>query len=154
MLIFLDIDGVMVPASAWKKPELLNDGFPAFSSKATATLQIIISEDLTIVLTTSHKKNYSLDQWKQIFKTRSINVNKIETLEVNSENLSRKEELIRWFARKSLHESFVIIDDDKSLNDLPGYLKSHLVLTNPMVGLTPDHVAEVNSIKQKSYEFE
>ena len=33
MLLFLDIDGVMVPAKGWKSPELLNDGFPAFSSR-------------------------------------------------------------------------------------------------------------------------
>jgi hypothetical protein len=30
MLIFLDIDGVMVCVKGWKSPELLNDGFPAF----------------------------------------------------------------------------------------------------------------------------
>jgi hypothetical protein len=31
MLIFLDIDGVMVPAKSWERPVLLKDGFPAFS---------------------------------------------------------------------------------------------------------------------------
>ena len=52
MLYFLDIDGVMVPAEAWKSPELLNDGFPAFSSKATSTLQHLLSEDDIVMLTT------------------------------------------------------------------------------------------------------
>lgn len=27
MLILLDIDGVMVPANSWKRPEFLADGF-------------------------------------------------------------------------------------------------------------------------------
>ena len=45
MLIFLDIDGVMVPAKSWKSPELLDDGFPEFSSAATRVLNLIISEN-------------------------------------------------------------------------------------------------------------
>ncbi|MBX9734763.1 MAG: hypothetical protein K2X37_11935 [Chitinophagaceae bacterium] len=61
MLIFLDIDGVMVPVKGWKSPEFLNDGFPAFSSQATSALQRLIAEDVTIMLTTSftlHPTNY------------------------------------------------------------------------------------------------
>ncbi len=57
MFIFLDIDGVMVPAQGWKSPELLNDGFPVFSNKASRVLQSLISEDTTVMLTTSHKSN-------------------------------------------------------------------------------------------------
>ena len=38
MLLFLDIDGVMVPAKGWKSAELLEDGFPVFSTKATEIL--------------------------------------------------------------------------------------------------------------------
>jgi hypothetical protein len=62
VLIFLDIDGVMVPASGWKTPELLGDGFPAFSNKATSTLQSIVSTDTTIMLTTSHKAKFSVEE--------------------------------------------------------------------------------------------
>ncbi|MDI3318583.1 HAD domain-containing protein [Pinibacter soli] len=43
MLIFLDIDGVMVPAKGWKAPEMLSDGFPAFSNKATNALRNLVS---------------------------------------------------------------------------------------------------------------
>jgi hypothetical protein len=146
MLIFLDIDGVMVPAKSWARPELLNDGFPAFSDKATATLQSIISKDDIIILTTSHKDRYSLEKWKQIFKNRGLNVDNIQSLAANIEKLNRKDEIAKWVLSSNLNDSFVIIDDDKSLNDLPGHLKSHLVLTNPMVGLTQDHVAEIRKI--------
>ena len=31
MLVLLDIDGVMVPANSWKKPEFMDDGFPMFN---------------------------------------------------------------------------------------------------------------------------
>lgn len=80
MLLFLDIDGVMVPAKSWKNPELLNDGFPAFSSKASNALQHLISENVTLMLTTSHKANFSIEEWKSIFRNRGIHINKIERL--------------------------------------------------------------------------
>lgn len=44
MIIFLDIDGVMVPAKGWKVPDQLEDGFPVFSSKATKALQTVIEK--------------------------------------------------------------------------------------------------------------
>jgi hypothetical protein len=31
MLLYLDIDGVMVPRIPWRKPGILEDGFPEFS---------------------------------------------------------------------------------------------------------------------------
>ena len=61
MLILLDVDGVMVPANSWKKPEFHDDGFAVFSSKSASALQKIITETgATILLTTSHKTKYNL----------------------------------------------------------------------------------------------
>ena len=90
MLFFLDIDGVMVPAKGWKSPEFLNDGFPAFSNKATLTLQSLISEEDTVMLTTSHKSKFSIEEWKSIFKNRGINIDKIKSLPENVNNLSQE----------------------------------------------------------------
>lgn len=136
MLLFLDIDGVMVPEKRWKSPEFLDDGFPAFSSQAIQALQSLISEDVTIMLTSSHKLKYTIEEWKTIFKNRGISIEKISALNTNSADLSRTEEIMNWFKLNKVSEDFAIIDDDKSLNSLPDYLKAHLILTNPMVGLT------------------
>ena len=152
MIIFLDIDGVMVPAKSWQSPELLNDGFPAFSNKATRVLQSLISEDATVMLTTSHRSNYTLDEWKVIFKKRGINVEKIESLGNNVDKLSRKDEIINWFNINKINE-FVIIDDDKSLNSLPDNLKKNLILTNPMVGLSDEHLENIKAILKKELQF-
>lgn len=137
MLLLLDIDGVMVPANSWKKPEFLNDGFPAFSQKATQALQKIISEtSADIVLTTSHKSKYEIKEWESIFKNRNIQVNKINRLCENTNYLNRKEEIINWFDSNDIYKEFIIIDDDKSLNALPKFLKDRLVQTSGSVGLT------------------
>jgi hypothetical protein len=140
MLLFLDIDGVMVPAKGWKNPELLSDGFAAFSSKAVDVLQSLISEDTTIMLTTSHKSNYNIDEWKAIFLKRGIHIEKIKLLDKNINNLDRKSEILSWFNLNNVQENFLIIDDDKSLNSLPEFLKKNLILTSPMVGLTKEHL--------------
>jgi len=149
MLLFLDIDGVMVPAKSWKSPEFLNDGFPAFSNKAISMLQKLISDEVTIILTTSHKSKFTIHEWKNIFKNRGLNVENIKSLPENLNNLSRKDELINWFNVNSVHENFVIIDDDKSLNGLPDFLKENFIQTGPIVGLTEEHLEPIKSILLK-----
>ncbi|MBX3163816.1 MAG: hypothetical protein KF900_05000 [Bacteroidetes bacterium] len=140
MLIFLDIDGVMVSAKSWQSPELLQDGFFAFNNKAVVALRKLINGNATVMLTTSHKAKYSISEWKNIFKARGIEINKLDTLKTNSAELSRKDEILNWFNANKTKENFVIIDDDKSLNDLPKDLKQHLILTRSFVGLTEDDI--------------
>jgi len=149
MLFFLDIDGVMVPAKGWKSPDMLNDGFPAFSTKAISALQRLISGDVTIILTTSHKSKFSIDEWKSIFRNRGIDIEKIKSLPENANNLNRKDEIVNWFSVNNVNEDFVIIDDDKSLNELPAYLKERLVQTSPYIGLTEEHLEVIKSISNK-----
>jgi hypothetical protein len=142
MLLYLDIDGVMVPANSWRKPEILEDGFPEFSAKAARSLnRIISSSSADIVLTTSHKYKYTLKEWNNIFRRRNINVNRISRLPKNTKHLNRKEELTSWFNDKRTDNNFLIIDDDKSLNALPEYLKTNLIQTSGSVGLT-DYLAD------------
>ena len=149
MLFFLDIDGVMVPAKGWESPELLNDGFPAFSRNAIITLQHLISKENTIWLTTSHKAKFSIEKWKSIFKNRGINIENIRALPENLNHLSRKDEIVNWFNVNSIDEDFVIIDDDKSLNELPDFIKENLVQTSPYIGLTEEHCEAIKSVSRK-----
>lgn len=138
MLILLDIDGVMVPATSWKPSEILSDGFASFNSRASLNLQRIISETgASIVLTTSHKSSYSLEKWKNIFSLRGINVTNISKLDDNLSNLNRKDEILNWLKNRVV-ENYVIIDDDKSLNGLPSQIKEKLVLTSSLIGLNVD----------------
>ncbi len=149
MLIFLDIDGVMVPAKGWKLPELLNDGFPDFSKKASYVLQRLISDNTTVILTTSHKSNYTINEWKEIFKKRGVNVEKLKLLDNNLNNLNRKDEILNWFKLNTIHETFIIIDDDKTLNALPDFFKENLLLTSSLIGLSDEHLESAKVILNK-----
>jgi sugar-specific transcriptional regulator TrmB len=153
MKIFLDIDGVMVPTKSWQRAELLDDGFLAFSSKAINVLKDIISEDTTIVLTTSHKSRYTIEEWKKIFHKRGIHINKLQSLDENVNHLSRKDEILRWFEINDSNEDFIIIDDDKSLNCIPSFFKKRLVSTSTMIGLTDNHLDEIETILNKKYNI-
>lgn len=134
----MDIDGVMVPAKAWKAPELGIDGFPNFSKKAVSGLNKILSNtNASLLLTTSHKSKYSINTWKQIFADRGI-IAIIATLDNSGKFNSRKDEVLDWLQKHRDERNFVIIDDDKSLYDLPIEYKSSVVLTSPLVGLNED----------------
>ena len=149
MLLFLDIDGVMVPAKSWKRPELLSDGFPAFSGKAAHVLQALVKADTTVVLTTSHKSNFTIGEWKDIFRKRGIEILHLERLPANVLQQSRKDEILNWFNVNAVRDDFVIIDDDSSLHDLPGFLKENVVQTSPQIGLTDEHLALAKSLLAK-----
>ena len=98
---------------------------------------------------TSHKAKFSIEQWKSIFKNRGINIEKIKLLPENFNNLSRKDEIVNWFNVNNIDEGFVIIDDDKSLNELPNFLKDNLVQTSPYIGLTEEHLEAIKSISHR-----
>ena len=141
--IFLDIDGVMVPARGWEKPVLWEDGFPAFSPKAVQALSEIVRSGDTVVLTTSHRTRFTVEQWKRIFLHRGLPLESMELLPENPSNRNRREELQHWFHVNRQEEPFLIIDDDKSLRDLPPSLKDRWIETSPYVGLTPALVSVV-----------
>ena len=151
MLVFLDIDGVMVQGSSWKPVESLSDGFYKFSPKAVSGLQDIISEtDATIVLTTSHKNRYTPREWKTIFSNRGINVPNVSKLQTRKIYANRKEEILTWCKRHKEINNFVIIDDDKSLNGLPRDLKDKLILTNSAIGLTHNDAVQALKLLKKN----
>jgi len=123
-----------------------------FNLRSVNALQRIISEtNASVLLTTSHKTKYNISQWKNLLKLRGINPKKVHRLTTDSLKTSRKDEILEWYREKHVpNEEFVIIDDDKMLNDLPDYLKSNLVLTSPSVGLTDDLADEAISILRKN----
>ncbi|MGL5892135.1 MAG: HAD domain-containing protein [Bacteroidia bacterium] len=150
MKLFLDIDGVMVTTPPWKQVEVLEDHFSAFNKRAAACLQKIISEtNASLVLTTSHKSRFNTSEWKSIFKKRGIDVDQLECLDKNSSNFNRKDEILNWFKGTSQDNGFVIIDDDKSLHDMPASIKERCIITSSLIGLNEEAAQQAISILKK-----
>lgn len=150
MIVLLDIDGVMVHANPHRPIELDTDGFYKFNAVAVQILQstIYFTKD-QIVLSSSHRFKYSVAEWRKIFVRRGLNFRFLSILDFSRrqakvqdavdlhDRISRRTEIFEWItANKVSEQDVIIIDDDKSLNDLPKKLKERLVLTNPYVGLT------------------
>lgn len=139
MKFFLDIDGVMVHANPHKRVDLDDDGFYKFNQTAVDVLNSVISPDGEdeLILSTSHRFRFNIIEWLSIFQSRGINAKNISILDIPVQHKhTRKSEIINWIVRCNLTaDDLVIIDDDKSLNELPNNLKERLVLTNSYTGL-------------------
>ena len=139
MILLLDIDGVLEISPSWKKPEFLEDNFYKFNEQAQKNLiEIIDKINPEIILTTTHRINYNLTEWNQIFKLRGINVDKISKINDAKKATDLKKrniEIEEWFLKNSTAE-FLILDDDKSLNELPNNLKNHWIQIDSMFGIT------------------
>ncbi|MCC9043455.1 hypothetical protein LNQ81_12315 [Myroides sp. M-43] len=68
MRVFLDIEGVMVHSNPNKRVEMAEDGFYAFLDEAVDVFNTIPVEE--IILSTSHKNRFTLEQWNELLKDR------------------------------------------------------------------------------------
>lgn len=139
MILLRDIDGVLETSPAWKKPEFLEDNFYKFNEIARQNLiEIMDKIHPEIILTTTHRMNYNLMQWKQIFALRGIHVDqisKINDAKKVTELKQRNLEIEEWFLKNRTAE-FLILDDDKSLHELPDSLKNRWIQIDAMLGIT------------------
>ncbi len=139
MTILLDVDGVLVTTPGWRTTEQLEDGFLKFNDKAAKNLARIVDETkAAIVLTTTHRINYSLTEWKTLLQNRGIyptSISKLNDITTLDGMANRATEIKEWVDKQMENESFVIIDDDLSLNMLPSSIKDKCVMTKPMIGL-------------------
>jgi len=132
MKILLDIDGVMVSGGSWLVIDRLEDGFYKFKDRSVKTLnELIEKHNADIVLTTSHRGRFTIEEWVNMFETRGIIVNNLDKIEDNY--LSRKQNIIKWVDENN--DDYIIIDDDKRLNSLPLEIKENLILTKSIIGL-------------------
>jgi HAD domain in Swiss Army Knife RNA repair proteins len=81
MTILLDIDGVLVTTPSWQIPDRLDDGFMQFNVTAAQNLLVLYEKtNADIVLTTTHRINYTIEQWHDIFKLRGFDFKNISKI--------------------------------------------------------------------------
>jgi hypothetical protein len=150
VIILLDIDGVLVTTPSWKAAELFDDGFLKFNERASGNLARIVEETKAdIVLTTTHRISYSIEEWKVLLNARGIYPNfisKLNNVTTLTGMASRAIEIKEWIDNYAMNRKFVIIDDDLSINDLPGSIKEKCVLTKPLIGLDDEATQKVLNI--------
>ncbi len=150
MTILLDIDGVLVTTPSWQRVEILDDGFMKFNEKAAHNLQHIVTQtNADIILTSTHRVNFSIEEWKKIFTARVITAKSISKLNDRTKLAdmgSRAEEIAAWVAGNGMQHNYAVIDDDTSLHSLPNEIKMRCVITKSLIGIDEQTVEAVLKI--------
>lgn len=125
----------MVHANPYRTVDMEDDGFYRFKSEAVSAINTI--QNAEIILSTSHRRRYSVTEWTRLFTRRGVHFIEISIIDSDySIHLSRKDEIEIWIETHHLdYNDLIIIDDDKSLYNLKSPLKERVVLTEPYVGL-------------------
>lgn len=135
--ILLDIDGVMVTTPTWRQPAFLADGFMAFDEHCAKNLANLLEQNpAEIVLSSTHRIHYDEATWQILLVNRGIkvnNVSKIDTINHYADFQSRDKEILAWI-NANPYEKFIIIDDDKSLRNLPSDTQKFWVETQFLTG--------------------
>ena len=131
--IITDIDGVLVNTPPWDPVPLAADGFYEFSSHCAKNFGIIVTAawPARIVLSSSHKTKYTLEQWKELSTRRGIAYVDFTLVDANK---TRSKEVKSWLSSNP-GDNYVIIDDDKELGNLSSAAKKHWFQTAPLTGL-------------------
>jgi hypothetical protein len=152
MVILLDLDGVLITTPSWRAVETEADGFFKLNAHAVQNLATILTEtNAALVLTTSHRINYSLTEWAAFFKTRGLlpsTITKVNDCTTLPPAGSRANEIAAWVATQVTNTNYVVLDDDLSLHGLPSTIKSRCVLTKPLIGLDTEATQRVLHILQ------
>ncbi len=137
-IIFLDIDGVMTSGTLQK--EAADEKTYAFSRSSVEALNAILaSNKARIILTSSWRTVFSIEQCCQIFDENGIvQMPRGATVEIAFESKSTE---IRQYLENHQVESYVILDDMKI-----EHFDDHFLRIDPRFGLTMNDVAEANRI--------
>lgn len=142
--VLLDIDGVLATEGAWKPTTIEADGFLKFNDRAAACLaEIIIQTDASVILTSTHRSRYTNDEWQVIFNNRGIIIKAFSTLDDYGDYSlckSRREEIEQFVQTNPDIASYIIIDDDNSLHNLPISIKDRWLQTMPLTGINAEIV--------------
>lgn len=148
MKILLDIDGVMVITPTWKQPEFLPDNFMAFDKHCGENLAKLVefiqskNQRVEIVMTSTHRIHYSEEQWQILLNNRGIfpnSVSIINTITSFAQIGKRLDEILEW-AKLHPNEAFIILDDNKSLRELPLTLQSYWVECQFLIGFNAENL--------------
>ncbi len=151
MEILLDFDGVLITTPSWRKVARLDDGFLAFNPQCACNVaEVVAHYSAEVVLTTTHRIHYDNQTRQQLLANRGIithKVSKINEVKHHFEIGNRCDEIMQWVEQQA-NTNFIIIDDDKSLNNLPPTIKYKWIQTDFMLGFT-DELKEITLRKCK-----
>ena len=140
LILFLDLDGVLITSPPWRPGEIDKDGYSTFNKICIENLNKLLDEGyFEIYLTSARRRTKAKDEMNKIFKTRGVGSKIKDYIPISEKRISRKQE-IEDFINENEVRRFLIIDDDKSLNTFEP--KTNLIQTDYLKGFTSDKLEE------------
>ncbi|GAB5416196.1 MAG: hypothetical protein Crog4KO_12200 [Crocinitomicaceae bacterium] len=134
LTIILDLDGVLITTPPWKPDQMDSDGYSLFNKSCVENLNKLLDHvDAELWLSSTRRTVKTLSEFNQIFKHRGINGSIKGFLPEYENCFSRKEEVLK-FIEEHKCKNYLIIDDDKSLDDLDDSIKQRLIRTELLNG--------------------
>ena len=148
-VIILDLDGVLILTPPWKSDKIDVDGYSQFDRQSVTNLNILMSNvDAELWLSSNRRFGKTLEEFRQIFILRQIEAPLIGFLPLKNLNTPRKDEVCNFLDQEPI-KNFLIIDDDKSLNNLDPLRKSFWVSTDSMIGFNSEKLKESEALVRK-----
>ena len=140
--LILDLDGVLITTPPWKADKIDPDGYSKFNDDCIKNLNELLEKvEIEIWLSSTRRTVKTLDEFNNIFKNRKIRKSITGFVPVYENIKNRKEEVERFINERKL-ENYIILDDDKSLNELNFEMKKNLVLTELIKGFDQEKLNE------------
>lgn len=142
MHLILDLDGVLITNPSWKADQIHSDGYSEFNESCVENLNRLLTlAEFDIWLSSTRRTMKTLTEFNLIFKNRGIEKQIAGFLPEYANCRNRKEEVLNFITELKLSD-FLIIDDDKSLNELESGIKEKLILTELMKGFNSEKLKE------------
>lgn len=144
-IIFLDIDGVLrTHKSDLENSIILNQEIPIrvydrrFDSKSVNNINYIVHyTGAKIVVSSTWRNNFSIQELKEIFRDRGITAEVIDKTDIG---LTRGEEIREWLDRNEI-TNYVVIDDQ--VKDIINWVdKDRVIEVNCQEGFTSDELVD------------
>ena len=144
--LLLDLDGVLITTPSWRSDEIDTDKYSKFDKKCVANLNRLLKlKPFAIWLSSSRRRSMSIEEFNGVFERRLINQPIVGFLDVNSNWLSRKDE-VEHFLKTANLTNFIILDDDSSLRGLSKAHKVNWVETNLYKGFDDESLQKAIKI--------
>ena len=141
-ILLLDLDGVLITTPPWKPDQIDTDDYSMFNSSCVKFLnQLLCEYSFEIWLSSTRRTMKSLDEFNRIFKHRNIK-QQITGFVPEYVTCKNRREEITTFLETIGDRSYLIIDDDKSLNTLAEHQKKRFVLTKLTTGFSEEKYQE------------
>ncbi len=141
-LLILDIDGVLITSPPWKPDELHLDGYSQFNRDCVENLNDLLKTNVfEMYLSSTRRTVKTINEFNRIFRNRGIIQNLKGFVPEYPKAKNRREE-IEYFLKEFNPKNYLILDDDKSLNDSKVEMKNRLVLTELQIGFTKEKLTE------------